>query len=117
MARALWACCPQRCSAARRSSPADEASLGRTDKPRRHSPVERSCAPGEAVGARESIMGVPFRGVINTDIRDSVPDWSPFEPPKAPDGSPSVVYIVLDDVGFSAMGCYGGPVETPNIER
>src|SRR4051794_23820028 len=62
-------------------------------------------------------MGVPFRGVINTDIRDSVPDWSPFEPPKAPEGSPSVVYIVLDDVGFSAMGCYGGPVETPNIER
>ncbi|WP_242000713.1 arylsulfatase [Kribbella rubisoli] len=54
---------------------------------------------------------------MNTDIRDSVPDWSPFEPPKAPDGAPSVVYIVLDDVGFSAMGCYGGPIETPNIER
>jgi arylsulfatase A-like enzyme len=62
-------------------------------------------------------MGEPFKGVINTDIRDSVPDWSPFEPPKAPEQAPSVVYIVLDDVGFSAMGCYGGPVETPNIER
>ena len=62
-------------------------------------------------------MGRTFRGVINTDIRDSVPDWSPFEPPKAPEGAPSVVYIVLDDVGFSAMGCYGGPIETPNIER
>jgi arylsulfatase A-like enzyme len=59
----------------------------------------------------------PFKGTINVDIRDSVPDWSPFEPPKAPDGSPNVVYIVLDDVGFSAMGCYGGPVETPNIDR
>jgi hypothetical protein len=35
----------------------------------------------------------------------------------APDGAPSVVYIVLDDVGFSAMGCYGGPIETPNIDR
>ena len=42
----------------------------------------------------------PFRGVINVDIRDSEPDWSPFEPPRAPDGAPSVVYIVLDDVGF-----------------
>jgi len=59
----------------------------------------------------------PFKGTINVDIRGSVPDWSPFEPPKAPDGSPNVVYIVLDDVGFSAMGCYGGPVETPNIDR
>jgi arylsulfatase A-like enzyme len=58
-----------------------------------------------------------FQGVTNVDIRDSVPDWAPFEPPKAPEGAPSVVYIVLDDVGFSAMGCYGGPIETPNIDR
>jgi hypothetical protein len=28
-----------------------------------------------------------------------------------------VIYVVLDDVGFSAMGCYGGPIETPNIDR
>jgi hypothetical protein len=62
-------------------------------------------------------MSKPFQGVINVDIRDSQPDWSPFEPPKAPDGAPSVVYIVLDDVGFSALGCYGGPVETPNIDQ
>ena len=62
-------------------------------------------------------MSEPFKGTINVDIRDSVPDWAPFEPPKAPDGAPSVVYIVLDDVGFSAMSCYGGPIETPNIER
>jgi hypothetical protein len=41
-----------------------------------------------------------FRGVVNIDIRDSVPDWEPFEPPKAPDGAPNVVYIVLDDVEY-----------------
>jgi arylsulfatase A-like enzyme len=62
-------------------------------------------------------MSKPFEGVVNVDIRDSTPDWAPFEPPKAPDGAASVVYIVLDDVGFSALGCYGGPVETPNIDR
>jgi arylsulfatase A-like enzyme len=62
-------------------------------------------------------MSEPFRGTINVDIRDSVPDWTPFEAPKAPDGAPNVVYIVLDDVGFSAMNCYGGPIETPNIDR
>ena len=44
-------------------------------------------------------MSEPFKGTINVDIRESVPDWAPFEPPKAPDGAPSVVYIVLDDVG------------------
>lgn len=61
-------------------------------------------------------MPVPFRGKVNVDIRDSDPDWTPFEPPKAPEGAPNVVYIVLDDVGFSAMSSYGGPIETPNID-
>ena len=62
-------------------------------------------------------MSEPFKGTVNVDIRDSVQDWSPFEPPKAPEGAPSVVYIVLDDVGFSAMSCYGGPIATPNIDK
>ncbi|HEY5387748.1 MAG TPA: arylsulfatase [Thermoleophilia bacterium] len=62
-------------------------------------------------------MSEPFKGVINIDIRDSTPDWTPFEPPKAPDGAPNVVYVVLDDVGFSAMSCYGGPIPTPNIDK
>ena len=62
-------------------------------------------------------MRVPFKGVINVDVRDSTPDWTPFEPQEAPEGAPNVLYIVLDDVGFSAMQCYGGPIETPNIDR
>jgi arylsulfatase len=62
-------------------------------------------------------MTKAFKGTINVDIRDSEPDWTPFEPPVAPYNSPNVVYIVLDDVGFSAMDCYGGPIETPNINR
>ena len=62
-------------------------------------------------------MAKQFKGTINVDIRDSEPDWTPFEPPRAPDGAPNVLYIVLDDVGFSAMSCYGGPIETPNIDR
>jgi len=45
----------------------------------------------------------PFRGVVNLDIRDSVPDWAPYEQPKAQSGTPNVVYIVLDDVGFGAL--------------
>jgi hypothetical protein len=52
---------------------------------------------------REVIMAKPFKGTVNVDIRDSEPDWVPFEPPVAPYAAPSVVYIVLDDVGFSAM--------------
>ena len=62
-------------------------------------------------------MSDRFRGMVSVDIRDSVPDWAPFDTPRAPAGAPSVVYIVLDDVGFSAMSSYGGPIETPNIDR
>jgi arylsulfatase len=62
-------------------------------------------------------MAAQFKGTINVDIRDSVEDWSPFVSPQAPDGAPNVIYVVLDDVGFSAMSCYGGPIATPNIDK
>jgi arylsulfatase A-like enzyme len=62
-------------------------------------------------------MSKPFKGVINVDIRESVPDWGPYTQPIAPEGTPNVVYIVLDDVGFSAMEPFGGMIETPNINR
>jgi arylsulfatase A-like enzyme len=62
-------------------------------------------------------MARPFKGVVNIDIKDSVPDWAPYTQPTAPEGAPNVVYVVLDDVGFSAMEPYGGLIETPNIKR
>jgi arylsulfatase A-like enzyme len=60
-------------------------------------------------------MTKPFKGVINVDIKESVPDWEPYTQPIAPEGAPNVLYIVLDDVGFSAMEPFGGMIETPNI--
>ena len=40
---------------------------------------------------------------INLDIRDSVPDWTPYLPPKAPEGAPNVLYIAWDDLGYGTM--------------
>ena len=31
--------------------------------------------------------------------------------------SPNLVLIMCDDMGFSDIGCYGGEVETPNLDR
>ena len=53
-------------------------------------------------------MSEQFKGVINVDIKESVPDWGPYTQPIAPEGAPNVLYIVLDDVGFSAMEPFGG---------
>jgi len=62
-------------------------------------------------------MTKPFKGVINVDVKESVPDWEPYTQPIAPEGTPNVLYIVLDDVGYSAMEPFGGMIETPNINR
>lgn len=62
-------------------------------------------------------MSEKFKGVVNTDIRDSVPDWTPFLQPKAPEGAPNVLMIVWDDVGYGAMDVFGGPIETPTMRR
>ncbi len=35
-------------------------------------------------------MATRFNGIINIDIRDSVPDRTPFEPPKAAPGAPDL---------------------------
>ena len=37
----------------------------------------------DVFGRGGSAVSEEFKGTINVDIRDSVPDWSPFEPPKA----------------------------------
>jgi arylsulfatase len=43
----------------------------------------------------------------------------PRRPAEAPfrAGSPNVVVIVLDDLGFAHLGCYGSNLDTPNIDR
>jgi len=56
-----------------------------------------------------------FKGVIGTTDKDSKPSFpSPLRPKP---GSPNIVYIVLDDVGFSDLGVYGSEIHTPNIDR
>jgi arylsulfatase len=62
-------------------------------------------------------MAAEYQGKIALDIRDSVPDWAPFLSPEAPEGAPNVLVIAWDDVGYGTMDCFGGPVETPTMQR
>ena len=36
---------------------------------------------------------------------------------KSPNNSPNVLFIVLDDVGYGQLGCYGSDISTPNMDR
>ncbi|HEY4212370.1 MAG TPA: arylsulfatase [Steroidobacteraceae bacterium] len=57
----------------------------------------------------------PFGGTIAKTYEESKQEWP--ELPKAPDGAPNVVIILLDDVGFGQVSTFGGPVPTPNIDK
>ena len=37
--------------------------------------------------------------------------------PPAPLPRPNLLLIVADDMGFSDLGCYGGEIQTPNLDR
>ncbi len=54
---------------------------------------------------------------VALDIRNSTPDWSSFQPPQAKSDSPNVLFIVWDDTGIAAWECFGGLIETPQMDR
>ncbi|MCP5527115.1 MAG: arylsulfatase [Verrucomicrobiales bacterium] len=43
--------------------------------------------------------------------------WTGCPSATATDGRPNVVVVLADDLGFSDLGCYGGEIETPNLDR
>ena len=40
-----------------------------------------------------------------------------FPLPKAPDGAPNVLLVVIDDCGFGQWSTFGGQIPTPNLDR
>ena len=62
-------------------------------------------------------MTKPFKGIINMDVRDSVPDFEPYEASKPPEGAPNVLMIVWDDTGMAAWDTFGGLIEMPTLNR
>jgi arylsulfatase len=60
-------------------------------------------------------QGETFTGKLGFTMAESKADWR--MPPRPAEGSPNVIMIVLDDVGYGHLGCYGAPISTPNIDR
>ena len=65
-------------------------------------------------GLKEYKPGTTFSGVIGRTFDVSEPAWP--EPNRAAEGAPNVLFIVLDDTGYAQLGCYGSPIDTPNLD-
>ncbi len=58
-----------------------------------------------------------FKGTINLDVRDSVPDWDAFLSNKAPEGAPNVLIVLFDDTGQASWSPYGGRINMPTMDK
>ena len=58
--------------------------------------------------------GQVFKGKIGRTYEESV-EWYP-ETTQPKSGTPNVLIILLDDVGYSQIGSYGGLSQTPSEE-
>jgi arylsulfatase A-like enzyme len=64
---------------------------------------------------KEYRPGAAFSGRIGRTIGESEAAWP--APLRARQGAPNVMFVVLDDTGFGQMGCYGSPINTPNLDN
>src|SRR4051812_46410020 len=64
---------------------------------------------------REYRPGTTFTGRMARTVSESQPAW-PAPVRSAPEAA-NVLYIVLDDTGYGQFGCYGSPINTPNLDR
>ncbi len=56
-----------------------------------------------------------FEGRIGRYHWESEAHWPPE--PRPPAGAPNVLLVVLDDVGFAQLGCFGSDIATPTLDR
>lgn len=56
-----------------------------------------------------------FEGVVTEFASTSTP-WYPHRSVARP-GSPNVIVVLVDDLGFSDLGPFGGEIDTPHVDR
>lgn len=69
---------------------------------------------------QRQILPIPDQthaGITTYDAKDPDTKYPPIRDLRPPEGSPNVLVVLLDDVGFGASSVFGGPCHTPTFER
>jgi arylsulfatase A-like enzyme len=69
---------------------------------------------------QRTVLPIPDRrhvGLTTYDAKDPETSFPAIAPLRPPAGAPNVLIILLDDVGFGSSSAFGGPVNTPTVER
>jgi arylsulfatase A-like enzyme len=89
------------------STRAQQASSGRKAE-RGHDAIQRTVLP---------IPDVTPIGLTTFDARDPDTHYPPIRPLRPPTGAPNVLIVLIDDAGFGSSSVFGGPCQTPNLEK
>jgi arylsulfatase A-like enzyme len=82
----------------------------------------RAGAKGVQMGEQmqREVLPIPDRSPVNLttyDAKDPDTSFPPIKPLRPPEGAPNVLVVLLDDVGFGASRTFGGPANTPALDR
>ncbi len=56
-------------------------------------------------------------GLTTYDAKDPDSKFPPIEQLRPPKGAPNVLIILIDDAGFGSSSTFGGPCQTPTLDR
>ncbi len=75
-------------------------------------------APTETQARDRTVLPVPepeYPSITELDARNAeAPPPFVVEPPE---GAPNVVIVLIDDIGFGSASMFGGPIQTPTLDR
>ncbi len=81
------------------------------------SPSSRSHAMESVSRAHLPLPNTVRADLITYDAKDPDSKFPPIPQIRPPKGAPNVLVILIDDVGFGASSTFGGPCQTPTLER